>query len=162
MDDLEAIGVVAILIGLLVVVGLGFGGPIKQIGQSNQPTDYHQIARQDAVNVGIDPNLFERQIDQESGFNPDAVSQAGAIGISQIMPSTADGWGVDPHDPVASLKAAADHMAVYQREYGNYPMALAAYNAGPGTLSDATSRCGSSWRGCLPSETQAYINAIWG
>jgi soluble lytic murein transglycosylase-like protein len=51
--------------------------------------DYHKLARQDATNAGINPDLFERQINQESGFNPDAVSPAGAIGISQIMPSTA-------------------------------------------------------------------------
>ena len=75
--------------------------------------DYHQVARQDALNVGIDPNLFERQIQTESGFNPNAVSQAGAIGIAQMMPETAAGWNVDPHDPVASLSAAAAAMAHY-------------------------------------------------
>ena len=162
MDDLEALGVVAILVGLLVVVGLAFGGPIKLVNQISQPADYHQIARQDAVNAGIDPNLFEKQINQESGFNPDAVSQVGAIGIAQIMPSTAAGWNVDPHDPVASLQAAANAMASYQRSYGSYSMALAAYNAGTGTVNDAISRCGSSWKGCLPGETQTYIDVIVG
>ena len=124
--------------------------------------DLRALARQDAVNAGIDPTLFERQINQESGFNPNAVSPAGAIGIAQIMPDTARGWGVDPHDPVASLSVASSAMAKYYTIYQNYRKALAAYNAGTGTLNDAVSRCGSSWETCVPGETQKYITVIMG
>jgi soluble lytic murein transglycosylase-like protein len=162
MNDLEAIGFVAILIGLLVVVGLGFS-PIKSSQPlTNQALDYHQIARQDALNAGINPDIFERQINQESGFNPSAVSQAGAIGIAQIMPSTAQGWNVDPHDPVASLQAAANAMASYLHTYGSYDKALACYNAGCSALDTALARCGPNWETCVPSETQGYIAAIVG
>lgn len=122
--------------------------------------DYHQVARQDASNVGIDPNLFERQINQESEFNPNAVSQAGAVGIAQIMPETAAGWNVDPHDPVASLSAAAAAMARYYTTYQSYPKALAAYNAGTSRLDTALAQCGTRWETCIPSETQRYIQAI--
>src|SRR5207302_1257091 len=83
----------------------------------------HAIARQDAIDNGLNPDLFERQINQESGWNPNAVSQMGAIGIAQIMPRTAAGWNVDPHDPVASLSAAAKAMAWYQNHYGSYEKA---------------------------------------
>ena len=124
--------------------------------------DYRQLARQDAINFGLNPDLFERQINQESGFNPNAVSPAGAIGIAQIMKSTAAGWHVDPWDPVASLSAAADHMAWYVNHYGGYDRALACYNAGCPSLQSALSRCGSAWRTCLPAETQRYIVAIVG
>ena len=158
MDDLEALGIVAILIGLLVVVGLGFGSPIK----SSQPLNYHQIARQDAINAGIDPDLFERQINQESGFNPFAISRAGAIGIAQFEPSTAQGLGIDPHDPIQSLQGAAQLMASYYHTYHSYPMALAAYNAGTGALNTAIANCGLNWETCVPIETQGYIASIMG
>ena len=161
MNDLEALGIVAILIGLLVVVSLGFSS-VHPVNQSTQSLDYHQIARQDAINAGINPDLFERQINQESGFNPNAVSSAGAIGIAQIEPTTAAGWNVNPHDPIASLQAAADAMAHYYNAYHSYPMALAAYNAGTGALNNAIANCGLSWETCVPSETQGYIVTIMG
>lgn len=161
MNDIEAIGFVAILVGLLVVVGLGFS-PVSVPGTKIQPLNYHQIARQDALNAGIDPDIFERQINQESGFNPDAVSEVGAIGIAQIMPTTAAGWGVNPHDPVASLQAAASAMATYLHTYGDYAKALACYNAGCGALNTAVSNCGLNWKACVPSETRSYIAVIMG
>jgi murein DD-endopeptidase MepM/ murein hydrolase activator NlpD len=100
----------------------------------------------------LDESVFLRQIRQESGFNPNAVSPAGAIGIAQIMPATARGWGVNPHDPHASLNAAAKNMASYVKKYGSYRNALIAYNAGPGAVG----------RGSLPAETQNYIKTILG
>ena len=69
--------------------------------------DYHQLARLDAQQNGISADLFEKQINQESGFNPNAVSPAGAIGIAQFMPSTAQGLGINPYDAVQSLSGAA-------------------------------------------------------
>lgn len=113
--------------------------------------DYQAEARRAAQRYGLDPNIFVRQIRQESNFNPNAVSGAGAIGIAQIMPGTAKGWGVDPHDPIASLNAAAKNMAAYVKKYGSYRDALVAYNAGPGRVG-----------GALPAETQAYIKTILG
>jgi soluble lytic murein transglycosylase-like protein len=131
-----------------------------QTGQSS--LDYHQLARQDATNNGINPDLFEKQINQESGFNPNAVSPAGAIGIAQIMPSTAAGWGVDPHDPVASLSSAASAMARYYTTYQSYPKALAAYNAGTDALNQAVAEYGTNWIVGVPAETRNYIHAIMG
>jgi soluble lytic murein transglycosylase-like protein len=137
--------------------------------QSGQPqaqaagaTDYHAMARQDAIDNGLNPDLFVTQIQVESGFNPDAVSPMGAIGIAQIMPSTAAGWNVDPHDAVASLSAAAKAMARYYTDYQSYPKALAAYNAGTDNLNRAVSNCGANWRACVPAETDRYIHAITG
>lgn len=123
--------------------------------------DYPSIAYQDAISAGIDPTLYQRQINQESGWNPNAVSNAGAIGIAQIIPSTASQWNVNPWDPVASLQAAAQHMAEYQSRYGSFAKALAAYNAGPGGLEYAMQNCADYYQ-CLPSETRAYISNITG
>lgn len=124
--------------------------------------DYHALARQDAQDHGISADLYERQINQESGFNPNAVSPAGAIGIAQIMPATAQSWGVDPWNPVQSLNVAADHMAWYQSHYGSFDKALACYNAGTAALETAMARYGSNWRIGLPAETQNYIRDIMG
>jgi len=124
--------------------------------------DYHQLARLDAQQNGISADLFEKQINQESGFNPNAVSSAGAIGIAQFMPSTAQGLGINPYDAVQSLSGAASLMARYYTKYQSYDKALAAYNAGTATLDSAVSNCGSNWRVCVPAETQRYITAIVG
>jgi soluble lytic murein transglycosylase-like protein len=122
-------------------------------------TDYRAMAEQDAINAGIPADRFVKQINQESGFNPNVVSRAGAIGIAQIMPGTAQSWNVNPWDPTASLKASAEHMAWYQNNYGDYRKALVCYNAGCGTLQSALRNC-SYYYWCLPNETQRYIDNI--
>src|SRR5579863_2776552 len=124
--------------------------------------DYHQLARLDAQQNGISADLFERQINQESGFNPNAVSQAGAIGIAQFMSSTAQGLGINPYDAVQSLSCAASLMARYYTKYQSYDKALAAYNAGADTLSTAIAEYGVNWRMGVTAETRNYITAIMG
>jgi len=138
--------------------GFKQGGPTASCGS----TDYRCQARADATDNGIDPTLFERQINQESGFNPSALSDKGAIGIAQIEPSTAKGWNVNPWDASVSLSAAAKAMAWYQNTYGSFDKALACYNAGCSSLLTAEKGCGWNWKACLPSETQRYIAAVAG
>lgn len=125
---------------------------------------YVAMAQQDAINAGISPDYFTRQIYLESGFNPNAYSPSGAEGIAQFMPGTAAGLGLNPWDPAAALNAAAHVMASYNRNYGgNYAMALAAYNGGSGTVQYAINSCGASnWMNCLPGETRNYIHSIMG
>jgi hypothetical protein len=126
-------------------------------------SDYVTVARTAAANCGIDPDIFVRQIQQESGFNPNAVSPVGAVGIAQFMPATAAELGIDPWDPVQALKGAACHMASMSQSYGgNYAMALAAYNAGSGNLEIAMNNCGDAWLSCMPAETQNYVAKIMG
>jgi Transglycosylase SLT domain len=125
---------------------------------------YIAIAQQDAIDAGISPDYFVRQINQESGFNPNAVSPAGAVGIAQFLPSTAAGLGINPWDPKQALSGAAQFMAGYARNYGgDYAKALAAYNAGSGTVQYAVNACGAAnWMNCLPGETRNYISVIMG
>ena len=114
-------------------------------------------ARAAAQSVGLDPDLFERQIRQESAnYDPDVISgrrnsSAGAQGIAQFMPSTARGLGINPLNPRQALRGAARLMKSYVSKYGNYRDALVAYNAGPGRVG-----------GSLPAETQKYIQIIMG
>ena len=126
-------------------------------------SQYIAVAEQDATAVGIPPAYFVRQIQQESGFNPNAVSPAGAVGIAQFEPGTAAGLGINPWDPIQSLKGAATLMANYARQYGgDYAKALAAYNGGSGTVQSAVNNCGANWLNCLPGETRHYIYVIMG
>ncbi|HEY6286374.1 MAG TPA: lytic transglycosylase domain-containing protein [Ktedonobacteraceae bacterium] len=126
-------------------------------------TQYVAIAQQDAITVGIPPDYFVRQIEQESGFNPNSVSPAGAVGIAQFLPSTAAGLGINPWDPIQALRGAARLMANYAHQYGgDYAKALAAYNGGSGTIQYAVNNCGANWLNCLPGETRHYIYIIMG
>src|SRR5215471_11853113 len=85
--------------------------------------DYRALAQKLAQQYNLP--FFPAQIQQESGYDPSAVSKAGAQGITQIMPSTAQAWGVDPNDPVAALTSAAQHMRQYMDQYNQDPrMAL--------------------------------------
>ena len=128
---------------------------------TSQLTDYRSIATQDALQAEIPVAYFIAQINEESGFNPNALSPVGAEGIAQIMPSTAQEWNVDPWDPVASLSTASQHMAWYESTYGSYEKALACYNAGCSALVWAEQHC-LNYYWCLPSETEHYITAITG
>jgi soluble lytic murein transglycosylase-like protein len=121
---------------------------------------YVTLASQDAAQAGIPPNLFVRQINQESGFDPNATGRAGEEGIAQFMPATAAELGINPWNPVQALEAAAHIMADYAHHYGSYAEALAAYNCGSGCLDGARTRCGNAWMQCIPVSTQAYIRSI--
>lgn len=136
--------------------------PQTMPGLSSGP--YVTLARTAAMKAGYPPDLFVRQIQVESGFNPRAVSPAGAIGIAQFMPATAQGLGIDPWNPQDALMGAARLMASYTRQYqGDYAKALAAYNAGTGGVAAAIATCSRQalpWQQCLPAETQRYLAQI--
>lgn len=126
-------------------------------------SDYVAIARQAAASAGIPPEYFVRQINEESSFNPNAVSPAGAVGIAQFLPSTAASLGINPYDPVSSLYGAARYMAQLDNSYaGDYAKALAAYNAGPPAVTHAVNSGGSNWLAYMPLETQHYVHVVVG
>lgn len=103
---------------------------------------------------GLPPVLLAALLRSESGFDPRAVSPAGARGIAQFMPATAAGMGLDdPFDPRQAIPAAARLLSGHLRSFGSVPLALAAYNAGPGAVAR---------HGGVPPypETQAYVARI--
>lgn len=93
-----------------------------------------RLARTYARRAGIDPEVFVRQISDESGWRTNVTSSAGAEGIAQFMPGTAKSNNVNPWDPRSALRGAANLDATLIKQTGSYRKALAAYNAGPGNI----------------------------
>ena len=97
--------------------------------------------------------LFVALIDQESRFDPQALSPKGARGLGQLMPETAALLGVDPLEPLANLQGAARYLTAQLAEFGRVDWALAAYNAGPKRV--------LQFRGIPPyRETRDYVERI--
>ncbi len=116
---------------------------------------YQDMARAAARRHNVPEDLFLRLVRTESGFRPTAKSSKGAIGLAQLMPFTARNLGVNPHDPKQNLEGGARYLSQQYRRFGDWRLALAAYNAGP----EAVAR----YRGVPPyKETQHYVKAILG
>ncbi|MBZ4022506.1 lytic transglycosylase [Rhodobacter sp. TJ_12] len=112
-------------------------------------------ARAAAARHGVPEDLFLRLVQQESGWNPGAVSPKGARGLAQLMPATAAKLGVDPADPMQNLEGGARYLRMMYDRFGNWRLALAAYNAGP----EAVAKYG----GVPPyKETKNYVRIIYG
>ena len=118
------------------------------------PARYRSTITAAATQNGLPPVLLAALLRSESGFDPHAVSPAGAQGIAQFMPATARGLGLrDPFVPAAAIPAAARILSGHVRAFGSVPLALAAYNAGPGAV--------TRYGGIPPyPETQAYVARI--
>lgn len=127
---------------------------------SGQPVDgkYAEIFNQAGMKYGVDPALLKAIAKQESSFNPDTVSKAGARGLMQLMPDTCRKNGLDPNsdclNPQKNVMAGANEIAGYLNDYnGNLQLALAAYNAGPGNV--------KKYKGIPPfKETQNYVKKV--
>lgn len=93
---------------------------------------YLPIVVEIACEFGLPARLLDAVIAQESGYNPRAISTAGAMGMMQIMPDTARTLGLAfPWDPIANMRAGARYLRAQQYRFGRMDLALAAYNAGP-------------------------------
>ncbi|WP_171121209.1 MULTISPECIES: lytic transglycosylase domain-containing protein [unclassified Ruegeria] len=116
---------------------------------------YLSLARQAARKYNVPEDLFLRLVQQESGWNPHAVSHKGALGLAQLMPGTAQLLGVNPHDPKQNLEGGARYLSWQYRKFKSWRLALAAYNAGPKAVEK---------HGGVPpyKETQNYVKVIWG
>ncbi|HKG38000.1 MAG TPA: transglycosylase SLT domain-containing protein [Conexibacter sp.] len=135
---------------------VGFGGDGRSGLPSFVPPRFAAPIAAAAQRWNVSGALLAAQLYAESGFNPNAVSPAGAQGIAQFMPGTARSLGLDnPFDARQAIDAQGHLMRDLLRQFGSVPLALAAYNAGPGAVSGC---------GCIPPypETQAYVTRILG
>jgi hypothetical protein len=134
-------------------------GERPSLDLSYNPTDIESKIREEASNQGLGQyaDLFVKQARQESGFNPYAVSSAGAQGVFQLMPGTAGDLGVsNPYDIGQNISGGVKYMGQLLNKYNNDPRtALAAYNWGMGNVD----RQGLS---NMPKETQDYLTRILG
>lgn len=115
---------------------------------------YASMFQQAAARYGLPASLLAGVAKVESGFNPNAVSSAGARGLMQFMPGTAAEFGINPFDPAQAIDGAARLLSRNLREFGgSIPLALAAYNAGAGAV--------RQYGGIPPySETRAYVPKV--
>jgi hypothetical protein len=129
------------------------GGEFKLPTYKGKDGEHVSLARQAAKEHGVPEDLFLTLVQAESAWRPDAKSSAGAIGLAQLMPGTAEGLGVNPHDPKDNLRGGAKYLKQQYDKFGRWDYALAAYNAGPGAV--------DKYGGIPPyKETQAYVRKI--
>jgi membrane-bound lytic murein transglycosylase MltF len=104
--------------------------------------------------TGLPAALIDAVIRTESGYRADARSRVGALGLMQLMPGTAREVGVrDPLDPKQNVMGGARYLRKLYDKYGNYKLAIAAYNAGPGSV--------DKYRGIPPfAETRTYVRVV--
>jgi cell wall-associated NlpC family hydrolase len=116
---------------------------------------YASVFAQNEARYQLPVGLLAAVAQTESGGDASAVSPAGAQGLMQLMPSTASGLGVNPWDPAQAVQGAGQLLSSYLTRFGSVPLALAAYNAGPGAV--------EQYGGIPPyPETQNYVAKITG
>ena len=129
-------------------------GGVGRTGSTAGDVPYADLFNKAASTYGVDAQLLAAIAKQESGFDPSAVSPAGAQGLMQLMPGTADALGVtNSFDPQQAVDGAARLMDDLLDRFGSTKLALAAYNAGPGAV--------MRYDGVPPyPETQNYVRSI--
>jgi hypothetical protein len=118
------------------------GTGLQPVGRQAEPPapqspalNPQELLRRAAERWGLPPEFLASVAEAESGFRSDAVSPKGALGLMQLMPATAELLGADPNDPAENADAGARYLRQLLLKYGySAPLALAAYNAGPGAV----------------------------
>ncbi len=130
-----------------------FPAEISFVARPDVSAEIDSIVRGYSEIYGVDPELVFAVMEMESGFNPEAVSPVGAIGLMQLMPGTADALGVDPWDLSDNIRGGIMYLRAQIDRFGDIELVLAAYNAGPGAV--------EKYGGIPPyAETQCYVRSV--
>jgi soluble lytic murein transglycosylase-like protein len=147
--------VASALLVLAALYGCGAGGFVPDGPHALDAAALSRIVAQESARSHVAPELVSAIIAVESKGDPSAISRAGAQGLMQLMPATAESYGsANPFDPDSNVAAGCRYLHVLLARYGqDVPLALAAYNAGPGNV-DASRR--------VPPfpETRAYVSRV--
>jgi len=131
--------------------------PARPLADVQPKLTPQELITRAAVHAGLPPEIVHSVAKAESGYQPNAVSPKGAIGLMQLMPGTAAELNVDPHDPAQNAEAGAkylrDLLLKYEKDPHQVSKAVAAYNAGPGAV--------DKYKGVPPyRETVDYVNRV--
>jgi hypothetical protein len=145
-------------------------GVLKNLANSDKVearlSNWSGLIEDKANKHGVDPLLVRSIVKQESGGKNDARSHAGAAGLMQLMPNTARGLGVhNSYDPAQNVEGGTKYISQMIKMFdGNVPVALAAYNWGPGNMQRLIKRTGTTdinqLMPHLPAETRGYVTNI--
>ncbi len=135
------------------VLGTASAGSTASTGSATGAAAYQDLFDAAEAKYGLPDGLLSAVAKTESGYDAAAVSRAGARGLMQLMPGTARELGVDAGDPAQAVDGAARLLAKHLDRFGSLPLALAAYNAGPGNV--------TKYGGVPPfAETQSYVRKV--
>lgn len=133
----------------------GFRGVLSSFGDKPLPeTQWDSLILEASAKYGVDPGLVKSMMMAESSGNPNALSSAGAMGLMQLMPATAESLGItNPWDPAQNIMGGTRYLRGLLDRFGDPELAVAAYNAGPGAV--------RKFNGVPPyPETQGYVARV--
>lgn len=149
-----------IIAGLLLLAAGGYTMTAWAIPEINKRKAAPYLPSFNAAELkyGLPNGLLSRVAYQESRYDKDALSPAGAIGLMQFMPATAAEFKIDPRDPFQSIDAAGRYLSRLYTMFGTWAMALAAYNWGPGNMRKHLAKHGKLNIAAIPEETRKYLS----
>lgn len=139
-------------IALLAVLSIFFSGMVNE-AKAATSHEIKNIIVKTAVSMGVDPCVALSIAKQESNFQSHKKSASGAVGVYQLMPSTARKMGLNPYLLKDNIKGGIMYYQMMYKKFGSMDLALAAYNAGPGNV--------AKYKGVPPfGETKRFVNSI--
>ncbi|MGM9993963.1 MAG: lytic transglycosylase domain-containing protein [Candidatus Avigastranaerophilus sp.] len=142
-----------VLIYIVIIVFIVFLYPVKSMAETVSKVTVKDLIVKHSIEMGMDPAMALSIAKAESNFSQDRKSKYGAIGVFQLMPTTAQKMGYNPYHINDNIKGGIQYYKLMYKMFGTKELALAAYNAGPGNV--------KKYKGLPPfSETRKFVSSI--